>query len=51
MVSHFFSFYLMLLTVVFIHQVVGVFASDLWMREAIVQDKINDDIGLFYLLE
>ncbi|MFT5674833.1 MAG: signal transduction histidine kinase [Paraglaciecola sp.] len=51
MVRHFFSFYLMLLAVVFIHQVVGVFASDLWMHEAIVQDKINDDVGLFHLLE
>lgn len=51
MVRHFFSFYLMLLAVVFIHQVLGVYSSHLWMHEAIVQDKINDDIGLFHLLE
>ena len=51
MVRLFFGFYLMLLAVVFVHQVVGMFASQLWMREAIVQDKINDDVGLFYLME
>jgi len=41
----------MLLAVVFIHQVIGVYSSHLWMHEAIVQDKVNDDIGLFHLLE
>ena len=51
MVRLFFGFYLMLLTVVFVHHEFGTFASQQWMREAIVQDKIDDDVGLFYLIE
>lgn len=51
MVRLFFSFYLMLLAFLFVHQIIGELGSQLWVRDMIVQDKINDDVGVFHLLE